>query len=1032
MNHFEKPDIASVYDEAFDIDELLHAGVGHEDGGHSGRWPWGSGKHPRQREGDFIDRYEAAKAEGKTQAEIEEEFGLGYNDIKNLISICKNDRKIALHARIVKMKDQGMSNVAIEKETGIPESTIRNMLKSDYEVKRSAARNTADILKKVCDEKGFIDVGRSTEYSLGVSSSRLKQALLLLEEDGYVTYPVAFDQVTNEGKRTKMLVLTPPGTEHKDVYNNPDKIQNIVDYTSDDGGDSFRPAFVYPASMDSKRIYIRRPDDGGSAKDGVIEIRPGVKDLDLGESHYAQVRILVDDKYYMKGMAKYGDFSNMPDNVDVIFNTHYDEETKPGLKALKKIKTNPDGTPKENPFGSLIKPGVYDPDDPSSLRDGGQSYYIDDDGQKKLSLINKKSAEGDWESWSDHLPSQFLSKQPIPLIRKQLDISKSEKQAELDDILELENPVVKRSLLMDFAETCDKNAVTLQAAALPGQKYQVLLPVEGLKDNEFYCPRYKNGEKVVLIRYPHGGTFEIPEGVINNKNPKAIAELGQVSDAIGINPKVAARLSGADFDGDTVMVIPVSKVAVKTTRSLPGLVSFDNKMEYGYSDQQIVLGERLAKYNELTKKGKSKAEIAKALDIPEDELKAKIKEARDSGVHLMRDTQKQMGVISNLITDMTLKGASEDELTRAVKHSMVVIDAEKHNLDYKRSEIENDIDGLKKKYQRHYDEEGNLVKVGGASTLISRAKSEVSIDKRQGSGIINKETGEITYKVADDLYYPDRSFDKATGTATVKIRKADGKISKVTYNYQDKQQNDIYKPIQRVDAEGNVYFTNKKGDIYITKKRADVSTAMAETKDARTLSSGKEKEDIYADYANYLKALANTARKEAVNSGHIKKNDSAAEAYKKEKEHLLDQLLVAEMNQPKERKAQTLANAELKRIKELDPDLPAKEASKISQQLLTKYRLQVGAKSTRMDISQNEWNAIQAGALTENQVSRILLKADSEQVRQYATPKNKTTLSTGKQMKISAMAASGHYTRSEIAESLGISVTTVNKYLKGE
>lgn len=45
-----------------------------------------------------------------------------------------------------------------------------------------------------------------------------------------------------------------------------------------------------------------------------------------------------------------------------------------------------------------------------------------------------------------------------------------------------------------------------------------------------------------------------------------------------------------------------------------------------------------------------------------------------------------MGVISNLITDMTLRGADEKELARAVKHSMVVIDAEKHGLDYKRSE----------------------------------------------------------------------------------------------------------------------------------------------------------------------------------------------------------------------------------------------------------------------------------------------------------------------------------------------------------
>ena len=50
-----------------------------------------------------------------------------------------------------------------------------------------------------------------------------------------------------------------------------------------------------------------------------------------------------------------------------------------------------------------------------------------------------------------------------------------------------------------------------------------------------------------------------------------------------------------------------------------------------------------------------------------------------------------MGKISNLITDMTLLGASEDKLARAVRHSMVVIDDEKHHLDYKQSEKDNNI-----------------------------------------------------------------------------------------------------------------------------------------------------------------------------------------------------------------------------------------------------------------------------------------------------------------------------------------------------
>lgn len=66
-----------------------------------------------------------------------------------------------------------------------------------------------------------------------------------------------------------------------------------------------------------------------------------------------------------------------------------------------------------------------------------------------------------------------------------------------------------------------------------------------------YAPNYKDGETVALIRYPHGGTFEIPILTVNNKQAEGKRVLGNTpADAIGINSKVAGRLSGADFDGD--------------------------------------------------------------------------------------------------------------------------------------------------------------------------------------------------------------------------------------------------------------------------------------------------------------------------------------------------------------------------------------------------------------------------------------------------------------------------------------------------
>lgn len=118
---------------------------------------------------------------------------------------------------------------------------------------------------------------------------------------------------------------------------------------------------------------------------------------------------------------------------------------------------------------------------------------------------------------SKNLSSQFLSKQPIQLIKKQLDLTYADAADEFSEICSLNNPTVKRKLLLDFADECDSAAVHLKAAALPRQSTQVILPLNAMKETEIFAPNYRDGEKVVLIRYPHGGTFEIPELTVNNK-----------------------------------------------------------------------------------------------------------------------------------------------------------------------------------------------------------------------------------------------------------------------------------------------------------------------------------------------------------------------------------------------------------------------------------------------------------------------------------------------------------------------------------
>lgn len=898
-------------------EELMHYGVARR----SGRYPWGSGEDPYQRSGDFLSRAEELKKSGLSETEVAKAMGLTTTQYRTQKSIAKAERR-KLEVETAKgLREKGYSLNEIAEKMGYSnDSSIRSLLNEDSAARMNQAKATADFLKQRVDEKGIIDIGTGVEKELGVSKEKLNQAAYMLELDGYSVYGAGVSQATNPGKQTNLKVICPPGTEYKDVYEaiNNGEIHSVKDYVSYDGGETFKPSFVYPTSLDSKRLMVRYADDVGPdgargiEKDGVIELRRGVDDLSLGNSHYAQVRIMVDGDRYLKGMAVYSD--DMPDGVDVVFNTNKKSDV-PMRDVLKKVKNDPD-----NPFGSLIK------------EHGGQSYYIDKDGNEKLSPINKTREEGDWDDWGNKLPSQFLSKQPMQLIKKQLNMSIDDKQMEFDEICSLTNPTVKKALLQTFADDCDSAAVHLKAAALPRQRYQVILPINSLKENEVFAPNYNDGEQVALVRFPHGGTFEIPVLTVRNKNAEGKSVIGTNGlDAVGINSKVAERLSGADFDGDTVMVIPTGgSIKIKSTNPLRGLEGFDPKLEYG---------------------GKPEGTFQK-----------------------MRNTQTEMGKISNLITDMTLKGANEDELARAVRHSMVVIDAEKHNLDYKQSERDNGIATLKKTYQGSYDADGKYHE--GASTLISRAKSEISVLKRKGSPKIDKETGEQYW-------------------------------TEVYEEYTDPK-------------------TGKK------KVRTQPSTKMAETKDAYTLVSeaNTPQERAYAEYANTLKSLANQARKEMVNTGRITYSSAAKATYQKEVDSLEAKLNVALKNAPRERQAQVIAKSVVEAKKQANPDMTKSEIKKEGQRALVAARTRVGArgKDTKISITDREWEAIQAGAISENKLTQILNNSDMDSVRQRATPRATTTLSTAKANKIKSMQASG-YTNAEIAKSMGISASTVSKYL---
>lgn len=1006
-------EILSYYGHAEELKEaeesLMHYGMPFR----SGRYPYGSGEEPFQHYKEFLGRVDELKKSGFTYTDeegktwtgdnaIAKSMGLTSSEYRRQISWAGYERRLLQVETAKRLREkEGMGYTEIGREMNLPESTVRSLLNPKTEDRMNQVWDTVNFLKDQVDQKGMIDIGGEVFRELNISKTRLDLALDYLQKaEDYPVYGGGVPQPTNPGQQTNQKVLCVPGTKNSEIYDY-ERVQTINDYITRDGGVTYEKKFNYPASMDSKRMMIRYNEDGGLDRDGLIEIRPGVADLSLGDSRYSQVRILVDGTHYMKGMAAYS--KNLPDGVDVIFNTNKTKGT-PMTDVLKKIKDDPD-----NPFGSLIKDA-----------DKGGQYWYDDPktGEKKLGLINKRADEGDWTEWADALPSQFLGKQSITMAKKQLNLDKADRLAEFDEICSINNPTIKKHLLEKFADGCDSAAVNLKAAALPGQKYHVIIPINTLKDNEVYAPGYDNGTKLALIRYPHGGTFEIPILTVNNKNKLGKEIITPESiDAVGINHKIADQLSGADFDGDTVMCIPThdpkGKVKIINKPPLKDLDGFDPKVEYGGT--------------KVTGADGKDHYLRNGVEYP-----------------IMKNTGTEMGKISNLITDMTLAGASDDKIARAVKHSMVVIDAEKHKLDYKQSEIDNNIAALRKEYQMKAN--GTA---GGAATILSRSKGQYSVEKRQGSYKVNmpgtkdydptRPEGAKLWKAADDLYKPDWQRNKKTGL--MEIRTTDGK--KITFNSKDKEDYERYAPVKKVNKEtGEVTYTNRAGDIsYRVKTRSQQSTKMAETDDAYSLVSTKAHpmEIIYADYANSMKALGNKARVEMKTTTKIDFSATAKATYQNEVNSLNKKLNDALLNTTRERAALRLANAEVKKKQaaykeEHGVDMKAGDVKKLGQQAVSKYRQEVGSISRRdrnIEITDREWDAIQAGAVSETTLKKILNNTDIDKLRERATPKRIGSMSSAQVNRAKALASS-NYTLAEIAQKLGVSTTTVSKYLKGK
>lgn len=865
---------------------------------HSGRYPWGSGGMENASGSSFLGMEAGLRLKGLSESKIAEAMGMNTTELRARKSIERNAERQAKIGMAQRLRDKGMSNVAIGQRLGVGESQVRALLAPGAKDKADILMATSNMLKERVAAGKYIDVGTGSENLLGVSQTKLSTAVAALEAEGYKVHYLKVRQL-GTGKDTTVKVLAAPGVTYSEVSKNRAQVQLVRAFT-EDGGRSYS-IIQPPLSINSKRVAVRYAEQGGSTADGVIYVRRGVKDVDLGGARYAQVRIAVDGTHYLKGMAMYND--SLPAGVDLMFNTNK-SSTGNKLDAMKKIKQDDP----ENPFGATVR------------------QLIDVKTGKVTSAMNIVNEEGDWDSWSRNLSSQLLSKQSPRLAKEQLNLTFERKKAEFDEIMSLTNPEVRRKMLLSFSDGVDSAAVHLKAAALPRQRSSVILPINSLPDTEIYAPNFRNGEKVALVRYPHGGIFEIPELTVNNNHRPAKKALGQAKDAVGINSKVAERLSGADFDGDTVLVIPNNNRKIKTAPALEGLKGFDPQRAYPQYEGMKPMTPRMK--------------------------------------------QMEMGLVSNLITDMTIRGANSSELARAVRHSMVVIDAEKHKLNYRQSAIDNGIAQLKKKYQ------GGAT--AGASTLVSRATS--------------------TIRVADRKARPA----------------AEGG------------------PIDR--ATGKLQFVNT-GKTHVDKKGREQlstfeSTRLAETDNAHTLSSGTPIEKVYADHSNKLKALANEARRKMVNTQSIAYSPSAKRTYANEVSSLRHKLNVAMANRPLERRAQLVANAAVKAKKDANPGLERSEIKKIEGQELTKARLRTGAGKQRIDITPQEWTAIQSGAVSTNTLRQILENTDIEVVKGFATPRTPSVMSDSQATRARSMHASG-YTQAEIADALGVSVSTLKTTIEG-
>ena len=1023
-------------------DYLMHVGVAHDEnppGVGSGRYPYGSGERPHQHSWDLKDRYAKLKALGMSPKDIAKAMGYtkkewdaetqswveGGNTAKlkaekeiavQEVKADKYDEVMWYYNHINPQTEKLYTRAEIARLMGINESSVRSIEKTATSLEENQVFKAANELKAISEEKGFLDISKGAELALGVSPDRMKTVVEVLKNEGYSVENIYIPQSNNPNRNITMTVLCPPGMEGQ-AFKHRYEVKSVEDISQLDNV-ATQQGWQEPAKVSLDRVKILYDETGGSVKDGMIEIRakldakgnpiPACEDLSLGNAKYGQVRIAVDcgkdGIRYIKGMAVYN--PNLPEGKDILVNSNksIDDGVK---KALKDYDAG-----SINPFGAtVVQTYIKDKD--------GNPVIDNKTGKPKLSAIqfvgsptadnHDMHVEGAWSDWSRNLPAQFLAKQNLPLVKQQLKLKTLDYEAQYKDILSMNNPTVKKKLLIDYADACDGAAADLKAAPLPGQGTHAILQSRTLKDNEVFAPNYANGTTVALVRFPHTGPFEIPVCTVNNNDKESRNQIGKnAKDAICVSNATAQKLSGADFDGDTCLVIPMTRknsqggfdkiVQIKSMDALPGLRDFNPTAEYGpkrYPDK---------KYHKMS--------------------------AREKGI--------EMGVVSNMITDMYAKGCEDyDHLERAVKYSMVVIDAEKHKLNYKQAYKDYNIAELKDIYQHNAD--GSH----GASSLLSRSKNEIDVPIRSERYLIDPKTGEKQYLSPQKTEKMVRQKVKVTAPEDYRWIDDNGRAHKSKY-MKDENGKDIYATVGgklKQDKHGNYYYDKGTGkdakdiwvDTGVVKPITQKINKMDYYKDARQLLSDNpnEIERTYADYANHMKKLANDARKEYYRLEHdpkekVRIDPEAKKRYSEEVESLNNKLLRAQQNKPRERMAQLLANSRVNAALSEDPDKydSAEERKKLKATTLKQARIDCGAQKERVTFTDSEWEAIQKHAIGETKLKALLDNADSEEYTARALPRE-SKISDSKKAMVQAYYNAG-YTYEQIAAMTGVSQGSIS------